>query len=126
MTIGRAGDRMMEERLRQSALFDLYGALLTDKQQRCLTMHLFEDLSLSEIGEALGISRQAVHDTLRRAEQTLEEYEARLGLLARQRREQMALDAVYDGLARLSVTDATARDELLRRLEPFTSREVKR
>lgn len=116
----------MEERLRQSALFDLYGALLTDKQQRCLTMHLFEDLSLSEIGEALGISRQAVHDTLRRAEQTLEEYEARLGLLARQRREQMALDAVYDGLARLSVTDAAARDELLRRLEPFTSREVKR
>ena len=50
---------MMEARLYYSALFDLYGALLTKKQRHCLIMHLFEDLSLSEIGDALGISRQA-------------------------------------------------------------------
>ena len=56
---------MLEEFLRRSALFDLYGALLTEKQQRCLSMSLFDDYSLSEIGEALGISRQAVHDMLR-------------------------------------------------------------
>ena len=67
---------MLEERLYHSALFDFYGALLTEKQRRCLTMYLFEDLSLSEIGDALEISRQAVHDMLRRAEDTLAGYEA--------------------------------------------------
>ena len=59
---------MLEEFLRRSALFDLYGALLTEKQQSCLSMSLFDDYSLSEIGEALGISRQAVHDMLHRSE----------------------------------------------------------
>ena len=52
----------MEQLLYLSALFDFYGALLTEKQQECLKMHLFEDFSLSEIGEELGISRQAVYD----------------------------------------------------------------
>ena len=58
---------MLEELLHTSDLFDLYGALLTEKQQKCLEMHLFEDFSLSEIGEAMGISRQAVYDTIHRA-----------------------------------------------------------
>ena len=56
----------MEQLLYLSALFDFYGALLTEKQQECLKMHLFEDFSLSEIGEELGISRQAVYDNIHR------------------------------------------------------------
>lgn len=44
---------MLEKFLHMSALFDIYGALLTDKQKRCLQMHLFEDFSLSEISTEL-------------------------------------------------------------------------
>ena len=58
----------MEQFLYLSELFDLYGALFTERQQRCLELHLYEDFSLSEIGEELGISRQAVYDNIHRAE----------------------------------------------------------
>lgn len=113
---------MLEERLYHSALFDFYGALLTEKQRRCLTMYLFEDLSLSEIGDALEISRQAVYDMLRRAEDTLAGYEARLGLLKRRQKEQAALDAIYEAIMKLAVADEAARRNILRRLLPFTAR----
>ena len=72
----------MEQLLYLSALFDFYGALLTEKQQECLKMHLFEDFSLSEIGEELGISRQAVYDNIHRSEKAMESYEEKLGLVA--------------------------------------------
>ena len=75
----------MEQLLYLSALFDFYGALLTEKQQECLKMHLFEDFSLSEIGEELGISRQAVYDNIHRSEKAMESYEEKLGLVARSR-----------------------------------------
>ena len=121
------GDRepvrnMMEMRLYHSALFDLYGALLTEKQRHCLTMYLFEDLSLSEIGDALGISRQAAYDTIRRGEAVLAEYEAQLGLWQRQREEQAALAEIYDALKNLAVKDEAGRDAILCRLSPFTAR----
>ena len=115
--------KMLEEVLRRSALFDLYGALLTEKQQKCLSMSLLEDYSLSEIGEALCISRQAVHDALRRSEQTMEGYEARLGLLARREHERRLLEEVYDGILALEVKDEAARQELLLRLAPLAGRE---
>ena len=114
---------MLEEFLRRSALFDLYGALLTEKQRRCLSMSLFDDYSLSEIGEALGISRQAVHDMLHRAEQTMEEYETRLGLIARQDAERKILAQVYKELSALQVSDTAAQDRLLKMIAPFAGLE---
>ena len=110
---------MLEEFLRRSSLFDLYGALLTEKQQRCLSMSLFDDYSLSEIGEALGISRQAVHDMLHRSEQAMEDYEARLGLLARRDAERETLAKVYEGLKALRADDADAKKALLGLLAPL-------
>ena len=115
--------KMLEEFLRRSALFDLYGALLTEKQQKCLSMSLLEDYSLSEIGESLGISRQAVHDTLHRSEQAMEEYEARLGLLARREAERETLTKVYDGVRALHTDDEAAKNELLRLLVPLAGLE---
>ena len=114
---------MLEEFLRRSALFDLYGALLTEKQQKCLSMSLLEDYSLSEIGESLGISRQAVHDTLHRSEQAMEEYEARLGLLSRREAERETLTKVYDGVRALHTDDEAAKNELLRLLVPLAGLE---
>ena len=114
---------MLEEFLRRSSLFDLYGALLTEKQQRCLSMSLHDDYSLSEIGEALGISRQAVHDMLRRSEQAMEEYEAHLGLLARRDAERKTLARVHDGLQSLRTDDEAAKEELLGLLAPLAGLE---
>ncbi|TCS79365.1 YlxM family DNA-binding protein [Pectinatus cerevisiiphilus] len=69
---------MLDNFLRLSMLFDFYGALLTEKQQDCLRMHLYQDLSLSEIASLMNISRQAAYDTLHRCEIILENYEMRL------------------------------------------------
>lgn len=84
----------MEKLLRMGILFDLYGALLTEKQRRCLEMHFLDDLSLSEIADEYGVSRQAVYDIVRRSELVLNDYEAKLGLAARFKRERLELEEI--------------------------------
>lgn len=63
-----------------------YGRLLTDKQRQVLALHCEEDLSLAEIAQEAGISRQGVHDMLTRAAQRLFDMEEKLGMAARFRR----------------------------------------
>ena len=72
-----------EQRMRFVRLYDIYGGLLTDKQQNCMEMHFYNDLSLSEIADEYGVSRQAIYDLIKRAGQILERYEDRLKLLER-------------------------------------------
>ncbi|MGL5269170.1 MAG: YlxM family DNA-binding protein [Selenomonadaceae bacterium] len=108
---------MLEKLLQMSALFDFYGALLTEKQQRCLEMHLFEDFSLSEIGSELGISRQAVYDIIHRSEQSLRDYENKLGLVARHESERDELQAVVHMMQKLKREDNSSDiDDLIKRL----------
>ena len=73
----------MENRMMQSMLLDFYGELLTERQRSCYDLHINEDLSLSEIAEQSGISRQGVWDNIRRAEQALLEIEEKTGLVRR-------------------------------------------
>lgn len=73
----------VEEIVEQSLLYDFYGELLTEHQQKIYEAALFEDYSLSEIAEEAGISRQGVHDLLRRCDKQLRAYEARLHLVER-------------------------------------------
>ncbi|MCL2817965.1 MAG: DNA-binding protein [Clostridiales bacterium] len=80
---------MIEKRARVAILFDLYGALLTEKQGAALRLFYEEDFSLSEIAQEFAISRQAVNDLLRRSEGLLEGYEGRLGLLRRRERRRL-------------------------------------
>lgn len=68
---------------RQSLLFDFYGALLTERQKEVMELYHEENLSLAEIAEEFGISRQGVHDALHKAEKSLENYEEKLGLVGR-------------------------------------------
>ena len=68
----------MEKFVEQTFLFDFYGELLTERQRQVYTSVVFEDYSLSEVAEELGISRQGVHDMIRRCNRTLEEYEEKL------------------------------------------------
>ncbi|MGI6263460.1 MAG: YlxM family DNA-binding protein [Succiniclasticum sp.] len=71
------------DRIRFGNLYEVYGALLTKKQQRCLELYFCEDYSLAEIADEMKVSRQAIYDLLKRVEQTLEHYEAILGFLRR-------------------------------------------
>lgn len=73
----------MERNVRMSWLLGLYGRALTSRQAELLQQHYDEDLSLGEIAQKEGISRQGVHDAIRRGEGALEEMERQLGLLAR-------------------------------------------
>ena len=72
---------MVDEIAKASLLYDFYGALLTEKQRQVMAFYHEENLSLSEIAAEFGISRQAVHDTLKKAEQALEDYDNKLNLI---------------------------------------------
>ena len=88
----------MERRVATAWLLDLYGPLLTARQRTLLSMHYEEDLSLAEIAQQEGISRQGAHDAIRRGEQQLIALEARLGLLRRTRRMVDALEVCREAL----------------------------
>ena len=100
-------------------LVDAYGGLLTDKQQQALALTYNEDYSLGEIAELLGISRQAVFDNLRRAEALLENYEAKLGLIARNAAEQRLLGELAQAEQNASWQQVAAvRQQLLQLIAP--------
>lgn len=71
----------MEKIARQGLLYDFYGALLTEHQKHIYEDVVFYDLSLSEIAEEQGISRQGVHDLVKRCNKILEDYEDKLHLV---------------------------------------------
>lgn len=84
---------MLEKTNRVNLLFDFYSSLLKERQKDLLDMYYREDLSLSEIAELTGVSRQAVYDLLKRTENTLEKYEEKLHLVAAyNQRERMLLE----------------------------------
>ncbi|MDQ6879501.1 MAG: hypothetical protein M3082_17755 [Candidatus Dormibacteraeota bacterium] len=93
----------LQARSRYLALFERYGALLTEHQKQVLELHLKNDWSLAEIAGHQGTSRAAVHDIVRRSTRLMEDYEARLGLLAeagRRRRAVASLERELVGLKR--------------------------
>lgn len=73
----------MEKKVMQTFLYDFYGELLTEHQQNIYEDFVLNDLSLSEIAEEAGISRQGVHDLVKRCDRILEGYEEKLHLLER-------------------------------------------
>ena len=72
--------------LEMALLFDYYGGMLTKKQKECFDMRYNQDLSLGEIGQELGISRQGVHDNLTRTEALLVNMEEKTGCARRDQR----------------------------------------
>ena len=74
---------MKSKPLEMSLLFDFYGETLTEKQRELFDLYYNEDLSLAEIAEHAGITRQGVRDSVKRAEHALHAMEQKLGLVAR-------------------------------------------
>ncbi len=89
----------MEERVLISLLLDFYGPLLTDKQMQYLNLYHEDDMSLGEIAEELGVSRQAVHDNLQRAMHLLNGYEEKLHLVAQYEEREQVINRVRQELA---------------------------
>jgi predicted DNA-binding protein YlxM (UPF0122 family) len=96
------------------ALLDTYAELLTEHQRETLRLHLERDWSYAEIADARGISRTAVYDLVHRSGAVLQDYEAKLGLLAaaqRRERDRRRLASRLDGLeGELSRLRKTVKD----------------
>ena len=74
---------MLEKNLHFSVLYDYYGSLLKENQATVIDLYYNQDFSLGEIAEELSISRAGIHDTLKRAEKNLTEFEEKLSLHSR-------------------------------------------
>ncbi|MGN0794344.1 MAG: sigma factor-like helix-turn-helix DNA-binding protein [Aristaeellaceae bacterium] len=88
-------ERMADEVSRKveiAWLMAFYGGMLTDKQREVLALHCEEDMSLAEIAQETGVSRQGVHDMLTRSAQRLLDMEDKLGVAARFRRMETGLE----------------------------------
>ncbi|MGI6028226.1 MAG: YlxM family DNA-binding protein [Candidatus Heteroscillospira sp.] len=112
---------MEDNTLRRSMLFDFYGDLLTDKQREYYDLHYNEDLSLGEIAEQSGISRQGVWDIIRRADRILTDTEEKTGLVERFQRLRVQVDEIENLIRRVQnggnaelLSEALAKLEALR------------
>ncbi|HVH63884.1 MAG TPA: sigma factor-like helix-turn-helix DNA-binding protein [Candidatus Dormibacteraeota bacterium] len=85
---------ILQARGRTLALFERYGALLTEHQREVIELYLKSDWSLAEIAAHQHTSRAAVHDILRRSTRALQDYEKRLGLLAESAKRRRAIGAL--------------------------------
>lgn len=88
-----------EDRVQIGLLLDLYGNILTEKQKQTMDLYFQQDFSLSEISEQLSITRQAVRDSLLRAETILFNTENRLGLLGKFNEMRQSLVVSYENAA---------------------------
>lgn len=97
----------MEKIVEQGLLYDFYGELLTDHQKKIYEDAIFEDMSLGEIAGEYGISRQGVHDLIKRCDNTLQGYEDKLHLVQK----------FMTIKLKMSEIDALTEDERLSRRE---------
>ena len=105
----------MAKNMEISLLFDFYGVMLTDKQRDVVELYYNDDLSLSEIAENEGITRQGVRDSIKRAEGQLLEMEERLGLARRFRAMKEGFESIR--LAASDIQELNARYGFSREIE---------
>ena len=91
-------------------LFDTYGGMLTDKQRECFDMRYNQDLSLGEIAEMMGVSRQAVNDNLKKTEALLRRMEENIGSV---KRDMLIRSSVQEILDAAAVLDASSDPAVL-------------
>lgn len=97
MLFARQGAVKMEKNIEVSLLFDFYGELLKPSGRQSIDLYYNEDLSLAEIADQSGITRQGVRDSIKRCEQQLFDFEKKLGLFKR-------FKELEDGLDEIAVT----------------------
>ena len=98
----------------KNLLYDFYGELLTDKQRTCFEMHYMEDMSLTEMADAAGITPQAAADMLKRTGVLLDSYEATLGLVDKHNRQCVLAGQINELLTQAAETGPLALIAALR------------
>ncbi|NLM51357.1 MAG: YlxM family DNA-binding protein [Firmicutes bacterium] len=104
---------MLEDTTRINLLYDFYGNLLTAKQRECLELYYQDDLSLGEIADNSDISRQGVHDIIKRAVRSLEKAEQKLGLVARFITQERYLQRLKEILSQPEISEKERREALM-------------
>ncbi|MCI8390316.1 MAG: YlxM family DNA-binding protein [Roseburia sp.] len=99
----------MEEKVAQAYLYDFYGELLNEHQRRVYEAFIFQDLSLGEIADEEGISRQGVHDMVKRCTRALTGYEEKLHLVEKFLSAKRKVARIH----RLAESFKTSRDDAL-------------
>ena len=97
-------------------LFDTYGGMLTDKQKDCFDMRYNQDLSLGEIAQELGVSRQAVNDNLTRTEALLRRMEENIGSVKRDMLTRRAVQEILDAASVLDASSDPAVSDAVQRI----------
>ena len=108
---------MKNQTYRMTLLFDFYGDILTDRQREFYDLYYNEDLSLAEIAENYGISRQGVRDVIVRAEGIMTELEDKTGIIKRFKAMQSHVQAICDitdELLRINSANPALEEALLR------------
>ena len=107
--------------LEMSLLLDYYGGMLTDKQKDCCDMRFNQDMSLGEIAETLGVSRQAVSDNLTRTEALLRRMEENIGCVKRYMESREALREILEAAAVLDASSDPAMSSLGKKIRTAAS-----
>ena len=102
--------------LEMALLLDYYGGMLTDKQRDCFDMRYNQDLSLAEIGEMLGVSRQAVCDNLSRTEVLLRRMEENIGCVKRDMRARKVISEIREAAAAMDAVSDPAVQTVMQRI----------
>ena len=100
----------MEKKVMQTYLYDFYGELLTEHQRTVYEAFVLDDLSLGEIAEEQGISRQGVHDLIKRCDKSLNGYEEKLHLVERF----LSIKDKIEQIHQLTLRDRTESEEVVR------------
>ena len=101
---------MKNQTYRMTMLFDFYGEVLTERQKEFFDLYYNEDLSLAEIAEHAGISRQGVRDAIVRSETILRETEDKLGLVKKYSGYESKLDEIHQAAAYIAQVNAKLRN----------------
>ena len=102
----------MERIAYQNLLYDFYGELLTDHQRRIYECAVYEDLSLKELSDEDGITRQGIHDLIKRCDKTLAEYENRLHMIEKS----STIKEIVDQIKEASAEDGSENGDRIRGL----------
>ncbi len=100
----------MDKVLEITLLYDFYGELLTKKQSNVIELYYLDDYSLNEIGDRYGITRQAVHEMIKRTEKILMQYEEKLLLVDKFLKQKERLSNTVESLDKLITEKGLSKD----------------
>lgn len=113
-------DETMQETIELSILYDFYGELLTDNNKEVFVDYIFNDLSLSEIAEEKGITRQGIHDIIKRSSKKLREHEESLHLVKKFKTIEQRVNRIKILIEELRLDNQVISEPILKEINDLT------